>query len=199
LGSEKCAKYLISQGADVDKPGFAGLTPLMATWFYKFANKLSRKIRNRDAIVFALLEADANINTRNNEGSGRTALFYALDGKHAEDFLLGDSLHFFLRKKYKIDVNYSSTDTGLTPLMLLSAKNYLTEYHHTKSKLIYTHKYYPKFKNHILIYIGILLIILNRLRKGLLKNIYFILKALYDFKSENRKLKASKLSSVGSI
>lgn len=79
------------------------------------------------------------------------------------------------------------------------SKNYLTEYHHTKSKLIYTHKYYPKFKNHISIYIGILLIILNRLRKGLLKNIYFILKALYDFKSENRKLKASKLSSVGSI
>lgn len=79
------------------------------------------------------------------------------------------------------------------------SKNYLTEYHHTKSKLIYTHKYYPKFKNHIFIYIGILLIILNRLRKGLLKNIYFILKALYDFKSENRKLKTSKLSTVGTI
>lgn len=69
------------------------------------------------------------------------------------------------------------------------SKNYLTEYHYTKSKLIYTHKYYPNFKNYIFIYCGIFLMILNRLRKGQLKNIYFILSGLYDFKTENSKLK----------
>jgi len=129
IGSERCAKYLISQGADVDKIGMFSLTPLMATWYSTYVAKFGKKISNRDGIVFALLEADANINARTiiQQWGKKTALFYAFDGEYTKDFLLGDSLYFFLRKKYKIDVNLQSTDTGLTPLMLLSAKNYLDE------------------------------------------------------------------------
>jgi len=124
MGSGKCAKYLISQGADVDKPGEYRLTPLMATYYSTFVNKF-KKIDHRYDIAFALLEGDANINARNENDSGKTALFYGLDGRHTKEFLLGESLHLFLKKKYKIDVNIPSNDTGLTPLMLFSAKNYL--------------------------------------------------------------------------
>lgn len=138
LGSEKCAKYLISQGADVDKPGFFGLTPLMATYYPSLVLKL-KKLESRYHIAFALLEADANINARTSiEWGKKTALFFALDGERqtTDDFILGDLLNLFLRKKYKIDVNLSSNDTGLTPLMLLSAKNYLhTSYEGVKMLL----------------------------------------------------------------
>ncbi len=127
MGSERCAKYLISQGADVDRPGMFSLTPLMATWSFTFIERFGRK--NRDAIVFALLEADANINAQMSVEYGkRTALSWALENTHAKDFLLSDSFYFFLRKKYKIDLNLQPTDTELlNPLMILSAKNYLIE------------------------------------------------------------------------
>ena len=87
----------------------------------------------------------------------------------------GESVHFNQSLNKNIKSHYYS-------------KNYLTEYHGTKSKLIYTYKYYQNFKNYIFIYCGIFLIILNRLRKGQIRNIYFILKGIYDFNIEKSKL-----------